>query len=200
MGIRKSATRLTTTERDNFLKAVLTLKNTIANPAAPAAQQISIFDQFVAIHLYTININFGLDTGLNMGHGDSAFGPWHRYYLYQFEQALQTVDPTVTLPYWDWTDHFGTQNILFQDNFLGPNGTISGIGGKSVMSGYFAFNKPGTAGNPTPLPPWYPATMNGWKVRPSLAQGHTGATDPSTGKTLQRNFSAFTSLETQSHV
>src|SRR6185503_10117226 len=200
MGIRKSATRLSTTERDNFLRAVLTLKNTIANPGAPAAQRISIFDQFVAIHLYTININFGPDTGLNMGHGGSAFCPWHRYYLYQFEQALQAVDPTVTLPYWDWTDHFGTENILFQDNFIGPDGTIAGSNGRCVMSGYFAFDRPGTAGNPTPLPPWYPATMNGWKVRPSLAQGYFGLSDPTTGNTLLRSLGAFTSLETLNHV
>src|SRR6476660_6368193 len=200
MGIRKSATRLSATERDNFLRAVLTLKNTIANPTASASQQISIYDQFVAIHLYAVNINFGASTGLNMGHGDSGFCPWHRYYLYQFEQALQTVDPTVTLPYWDWTDHFGTENILFQDNFIGPNGTVVGTNGKCVMSGYFAFDKPGTAGNPTPLPPWYPATMNGWKVRPSLAQGHVGPSDPSTGNTLLRNMGAFTSLEVLSHV
>jgi|GEM_PF-532616 len=200
MSIRKSATRLTATERDNFLAALLTLKSTIANPTAPAAEQISIYDQFVAIHLYAININFGTTTGLNMGHNDSAFLPWHRQFLYQFEQALQTVDPTVTLPYWDWTDQFGTENILFQDNFFGPNGTIPGTSGRCVMSGYFAFNRPGTAGNPTPLPTWYPASLNGWQVRPSLAQGHFGPSDPPTGKTLMRNLDPFTTMETQSHV
>jgi hypothetical protein len=200
MGIRKSATRMTDSERNNFLRAVLTLKNTIANPTASASQQISIYDQFVAIHLYAININFGATIGLNMGHHDSAFCPWHRKYLHQFEQALQAVDPTVTLPYWDWTDQFGTENILFQDNFIGPDGTTPGTNGNCVMSGYFAFNRPGTAGNPTPLPPWYTAAMNGWKVRPSLAQAHFGPSDPTTGKTLLRDLSAFTSLETQSHI
>src|SRR5204863_5241436 len=95
---------------------------------------------------------------------------------------------------------FGTENILFQDNFIGPDGTTPGTNGNCVMSGYFAFNRPGTAGNPTPLPPWYTAAMNGWKVRPSLAQGHFGPSDPTTGKTLLRDLSAFTSLETQSHV
>lgn len=200
MGIRKSATRLTETERDNFLRAVLTLKNTIANPGDPAEQQISIYDQFVAIHLYAVNINFGMTTGLNMGHANSAFCPWHRYFLYQFEQALQTVDPTVMLPYWDWTDQFGTENILFQDNFIGPDGTVVGTSGRCVMSGYFAFNKPGTGGNPTPLPAWYPATLNGWRVRPSLAHGHFGPSDPPEGKTLMRQLDSFTSLETLSHV
>ena len=35
MRVRKNAIHLTATERDNFLRAVLTLKNTIANPGDP---------------------------------------------------------------------------------------------------------------------------------------------------------------------
>ncbi len=36
-------------------------------------------------------------------HGWERFLPWHRVYLYEFEQALQDVCPDVTIPYWDWT-------------------------------------------------------------------------------------------------
>jgi len=36
-------------------------------------------------------------------HGWERFLPWHRIYLYEFEQALQDVMPGVTMPYWDWT-------------------------------------------------------------------------------------------------
>ncbi|MFA0964879.1 tyrosinase family protein [Roseivirga sp. BDSF3-8] len=36
-------------------------------------------------------------------HGWEQFLPWHRAYLYTFEQALQDIHPSVTLPYWDWT-------------------------------------------------------------------------------------------------
>lgn len=35
-------------------------------------------------------------------HGWERFLPWHRIYLYEFEQALQDRVPGVTLPYWDW--------------------------------------------------------------------------------------------------
>jgi tyrosinase len=35
-------------------------------------------------------------------HSWEQFLTWHRAYLYYFEQRLQDVDPTVTLPYWDW--------------------------------------------------------------------------------------------------
>jgi tyrosinase len=36
-------------------------------------------------------------------HGWERFLPWHRVYLYEFEQALQDVAPGVSLPYWDFT-------------------------------------------------------------------------------------------------
>ena len=36
-------------------------------------------------------------------HGWERFLPWHRIYLYEFEQTLQDVCPGVTLPYWDFT-------------------------------------------------------------------------------------------------
>ena len=32
----------------------------------------------------------------------SAFLPWHREYLLRFERDLQSINPEVTLPYWEW--------------------------------------------------------------------------------------------------
>jgi len=48
-------------------------------------------------------------------HGWEEFLPWHRPYLFYFEQQLQDIDPSVTLPYWDWTDNVDPnfQNSLF---------------------------------------------------------------------------------------
>jgi len=39
-------------------------------------------------------------------HGTYFFFAWHRMYLYFFERILRAAagDPTLTLPYWDWTD------------------------------------------------------------------------------------------------
>lgn len=42
--------------------------------------------------------------GNSCQHGWEEFLTWHRLYLYYFEQHMQDVDPSVTLPYWDWTD------------------------------------------------------------------------------------------------
>ncbi|WP_051189604.1 tyrosinase family protein [Daejeonella oryzae] len=188
MKIRKNALYLTTAERNNFLEAVLILKNTIANPGAPSAQQINIYDQFVAIHNYVVNLIVpGSATPVNVGHGNAGFCSWHRYYILRFEQALQNAagDPSIMLPYWDWTDQTGTQNILFQNNFMGPNGGAGGVGGGSVMSGFFAFNAPAM------LPPWWPAGLPGWRIRPALTTGST---------TLRRNLGAFPTLPLQTDV
>jgi hypothetical protein len=187
MSIRKNALYLTAIERDNFLRAVLTLKHTIANPGDPVPQQISIWDQFVALHLYVFSVNVPVGfSPVDIGHGNAGFGPWHRYYLIRLEQALQAVEPTVMLPYWDWTDPVGTQNVLFQDTFLGPNGGPGGVGGGSIQSGYFAFNAPGA------LPPWWPAGFPGWRIRPSLEDGN--------GTTLRRFLNSFASLPDQADI
>ena len=34
---------------------------------------------------------------------NTQFLPWHRYFLHQYEDMLRMVDPTVYIPYWDWT-------------------------------------------------------------------------------------------------
>jgi tyrosinase len=36
-------------------------------------------------------------------HGWERFLPWHRAYIYEFEQNLQDFQPGITVPYWDWT-------------------------------------------------------------------------------------------------
>jgi hypothetical protein len=36
-------------------------------------------------------------------HGSPLFLPWHRVYVTTLEDALRTVEPNVTLPFWDWT-------------------------------------------------------------------------------------------------
>ena len=47
-------------------------------------------------------------------HGWEQFLPWHRLYLYFFEQTLQDYDPLITLPYWSWTDYADANRDTFQ--------------------------------------------------------------------------------------
>jgi Common central domain of tyrosinase/Protein of unknown function (DUF_B2219) len=56
-------------------------------------------------------------------HGNWWFLPWHRAYLYYFEQILREAsgDPNLSLPYWDWTK--ADQRSLPKP-FLNPNSPL----------------------------------------------------------------------------
>ncbi|HEX8170044.1 MAG TPA: tyrosinase family protein [Thermoanaerobaculia bacterium] len=168
MGLRKSFVRLTDVERDRYLEAVLTLKNT----PDPLNAGFSIYDRFVGMHIAIGQIvPPGGGSPIAVGHGNSGFLPWHRKFILEYERALQNVHPDVTLPYWDWTDHAAVEAVLFQDNFMGPNGTgaIDSNGGP-VSSGYFAFNAPAS------LPPWWPSGLPGFRIHSSFTSAALGTT------------------------
>jgi tyrosinase len=143
--VRKNVEDLTPQEKQEFVNAIKTLKNTYT-----PGSKVSVYDQFVVTHVQTMGLMSmfgptGPAAGADAAHQGDAFLPWHRELLDDFEQALESVDPNVTIPYWDWTDPNAIKNI-FSDDFLGPNGqgediTIPNVGvfrGGPVQSGYFS--------------------------------------------------------------
>ena len=53
-------------------------------------------------------------------HNCPAFLPWHRELINRFEALLRTVDPALSLHYWDWTTDPGW---MFTSDLMGsPNG------------------------------------------------------------------------------
>lgn len=50
MGVRKNILYMPSDERNAFFEALLRLKAHIVNPAAPVADQFSIYDQFTSLH------------------------------------------------------------------------------------------------------------------------------------------------------
>jgi tyrosinase-like protein len=172
MGVRKNAKLLSPPEIENFVRACVLMKAHIVNPAALPANQYSKWDEYVAIH-WMIQAAFAPGaSSVNFGHGGMnagaySFLSWHRYFLFQFEKQLQTYVAGVMLPYWDWTDPAS----IMTARFMGPNGTTN----REVRSGYFARNAPGTAGNVTPAPGWWPATLTGWLLPAAFGSVFTGA-------------------------
>ncbi|MET9497136.1 tyrosinase family protein [Streptomyces sp. NPDC006552] len=119
--IRKNQSALTKTEKKRFVDAVLAVKRT------------GRYDDFVRTHIdfYTADG----EGGLRVAHMTPSFFPWHRKFLLDFETALRRVDPSVTVPYWDWTVDRTPGASLWDADFLGGNGRRSD---HQVTTGPFA--------------------------------------------------------------
>ncbi|KXN72122.1 Di-copper centre-containing protein, partial [Conidiobolus coronatus NRRL 28638] len=57
-------------------------------------------------------------------HQQPSFFPWHRYFLQLFQLMILQVDPTVVIPYWDWTKDSQEphKSPVLTDAFYGSNG------------------------------------------------------------------------------
>jgi hypothetical protein len=98
VGKRKNIDALNATELSAYEHAVKIVKDrSAANQNDPNGYQFwaSLHDSF----------NESIHSGC--AHFSEKFFPWHRRYLYDFEQLLQKTDPPVTsqvmIPYWDWS-------------------------------------------------------------------------------------------------
>lgn len=116
MRCRKNVKRLTDDQKKRFVNAVLALKSqdSVIHPGAQ-----SRYDDFAETHMNAMMASPG------WAHQDSVFFSWHRELLYQFEKLLQSVDPSVTIPYWDWTreQSSGNSGFPFLNNFIALDGT-----------------------------------------------------------------------------
>lgn len=86
--VRKSSANMTAAEWTKFKNAVTQLINN------------GTFLQFRNFHQGMTHDQHGMGMSPT---GYQRFLPWHRSYLFHFEQALRQVDGTVFIPYWDWT-------------------------------------------------------------------------------------------------
>jgi hypothetical protein len=94
---------LTATQKAELVQAFLDLKNPAKAPSQIPAAATAVtngggvpnrYDDYVWLHRT-------VGSGAHLG---SAFGPWHREFLRQFEYDLQQVSGNhhLALPYWDW--------------------------------------------------------------------------------------------------
>ncbi|KAK9700927.1 hypothetical protein K7432_011979 [Basidiobolus ranarum] len=78
---RREIHELSDLERQNLINALKELKES------------GEYDRLTQVHVLAFK---------NV-HGKPSFFPWHRKSLREFELALQQIDPSLSLPYWDWT-------------------------------------------------------------------------------------------------
>jgi tyrosinase len=120
MGVRKNQRNLSAEEKGSFVAAVKALK---AN---------GTYDHHVLEHRTAF---FSIQPG--PAHVGPAFFPWHRECLRRFELNLQSIDSSVTLPYWNPTVDNSTSSSLWGADFMGGNGQGSTW---QVASGPFAYS------------------------------------------------------------
>ena len=140
---RKSVTSLTADE-------VSAVRTAITNMLALSDDRG--FQYWAGIH--------GLPLPISCTHGSALFLPWHRAYLYYFEQYLLDVMPAgtlVSLPWWDWSTQAGIPASYADENL--PDGApnplasapISGIPDRqfseeNVPKADQTFRQPGPTG------------------------------------------------------
>ncbi|MEA2526120.1 MAG: tyrosinase [Thermomicrobiales bacterium] len=127
--VRRDARTLSPAERQAYAAAILAIKE----KPSPWAMGLSVYDTFVLWHRDAFNCD------INAAHMGPAFLPWHRQFLLLFEQQLRAVDPTITLPYWDWTVDNTPDSYVWGDDFMGGNGDPAQ--GYVVTTGPFAVGK-----------------------------------------------------------
>lgn len=108
--IRQEWRQMSNSQKSIFLSAIQTLKNNPQGTEPPTWN----YNQFADCHWdYQVN-----------NHDKPAFFVWHREFIHYFEQALQRIDSSITLPYWDWT--LDSQNPvasnLLTPSYFGLNG------------------------------------------------------------------------------
>lgn len=129
MATRKNVRNLTSTEKQNLIDAI------------KAVKADGTYDIYVNWH--TAAMSYPTPSNVsssyrNAAHRGSAFLPWHRYYLHRFELQLQAKIPSVTIPYWDWTQDTAApaNSPVWDADLMGGNGDPSD--GNLVKTGSFA--------------------------------------------------------------
>lgn len=88
--VRKDVRDLSGAEWNRYVRAVKSLHT------RRRSDEETTYDRFVQIHV----------DEQPAWHGGQYFLPSHRQMLWEFEDALRAIDPTVTVPYYDWTINF----------------------------------------------------------------------------------------------
>lgn len=130
---RRAWRDLSCQEQDDFLEAIALVK------------QSGMYDEFVDVHLNTAMFT----------HGPAEFSPWHRWFIWNFEKALQdATGRCIYIPYWDWERdaEWESESDLMHPATFGTWGATSESGctvdGITNYHRPFRFSSPGVDNGP----------------------------------------------------
>ena len=138
-GIRRSLATVSKEERDLLRDAILQLNRVFYSPTGSRtdfpAGHVSMWFKQDEIHQSS------------HVHGCPAFLPWHRELLNRFEALIRTINPRLSLHYWDWNldpsnmpDGEGGTINLFDEHFMGnADGSVNGgaVGEPLLSAGFY---------------------------------------------------------------
>lgn len=109
--IRKDWREMTTSEKTAYVDALNEIWNSATSSGDPSRAIMILANAHNAFPAW------------DLIHGNRVFLPWHRLFLEEMEDSLQSIDPDITIPYWDWRDDNSTSSSLWDDlsagGFLG---------------------------------------------------------------------------------
>ncbi|KAL1923871.1 uncharacterized protein VTP21DRAFT_6906 [Calcarisporiella thermophila] len=123
ISVRKEFRQFSDQERRDFLNAVRALNQGV---------RPTRFDRLVRIH----------QVARENAHYQPQFLPWHRYFLREYERALQSINPRVVLPYWNWGEDASnpTSSRIFSNEWFGGNGNCVNTGAFANWRVYYYGN------------------------------------------------------------
>ena len=113
--VRKSVESMSDEEKSRFLTSLMALRR-----RGGESDDYQFFEE-----------SHEKDESQRGGHKGPAFLTWHRAFLLRFERNLQAIDPSVTVPYWNWQHPPGA---IFNSEFLGTGGAIAKFDGLNPIS------------------------------------------------------------------
>ena len=136
-GYRKNYVNLTEVERERFRDAIVLLDQTFypgtfgQGYSANNTQDLpysygatSVWDKATQLHMLDFYI-------IHDGQGfQYNFLPWHRGFLLWMEERMRSIDPLVTLPYWNWETNPVTDYPIISDDINGQTGTLGQAEGR----------------------------------------------------------------------
>lgn len=113
--IRKNHLELTETEKINLVNGLYQLRTgpDLINDLSNFHGNYFSFDNTLDPDGLSIHLNLP-DRPEN-----DIFFPWHRMMVFELEQALQDLNPNISVPYWDSSADQSVNSSLWDENFLG---------------------------------------------------------------------------------
>lgn len=184
--IRKNFTELTASEKSEIQNALYELRDIngdgVGDPdpddddlILDLASYHSDFFRYAGNNDLELDIHFNLPNQIDI----QIFFGWHRYQMFELEQAMQDVNPKLSLAYWDSSvdqDQVTLQNTLFGPDLLGPFNTDWALG-RNLGSGTNALPTPATVTSIQSMTEFANSTLGdgGYSNQLERQEPHTGA-------------------------